>query len=111
MKESAYFGWENYSDEPTQSYKKFPTQEEWLTGFMGTTLDNCAYCLKPVGTLAINIADVGIYKGLQDDLVEFAESKGWKLMEILKLALSRMMGTRKKQTGTHKYKPIFSIQE
>ena len=52
-----YFSQEQYSDEETQSYIRFPTQDAWLTEFMGATLDNCAYCLKPNGTLAVNIAD------------------------------------------------------
>jgi hypothetical protein len=48
-----YFAQEMYSDEETQSYKRFPSKNEWLDQFMGTTLDNCAYCLKPGGSLPI----------------------------------------------------------
>ena len=35
-----YFNCEKYSDEPTQSYKRFPSQNEWLNGFMHQTLAN-----------------------------------------------------------------------
>ena len=38
---------ERYSDEPTQSYLKSPTNEAWLNGFMKQTLDNCRIGLKP----------------------------------------------------------------
>ena len=94
-----YFGQEEYSDEPTQSYIQFPTPDAWLNGFMRMTLDNCAYALKPGGILAINIADVSDYPGnLEDDFVALAESQGWKLLETLKLALSSMTGnTRYRQ--------------
>jgi hypothetical protein len=94
-----YFGQEEYSDEPTQSYIQFPTPGAWLNGFMRRTLDNCAYALKPGGILAINIADVSDYPGnLKDDFVALAESQGWKLLETLKLALSSMTGnTRYRQ--------------
>jgi hypothetical protein len=54
-------GHEKYSDEPTQSYKKFPTRHEWLHGFIGATLRNCAHGLKRSGILAINIASVAAY--------------------------------------------------
>jgi hypothetical protein len=88
-----YFGQEEYSDESTQSYIQFPTPDAWLNGFMRMTLDNCAYCLKPDGTLAINIADVSDYPGnLEDDFVALAESHGWKRVKTLKLALSSMTG-------------------
>lgn len=111
-----YFGQEEYSDESTQSYIQFPTPDAWLNGFMRLTLDNCAYCLKPDGTLAINIADVSDYPGnLEHDFVVLAESRGWKRVKTLKLALSSMTGnTRYRQcracqrlTGNkHGLKPV-----
>jgi DNA methylase len=103
-----YFGQEEYSEEPSQSYIQFTTPDAWLNGFMGMTLDNCAYCLKPGGTLAINIADVSDYPGnLANDFLALAENRGWRLVKAMKLALSVMPGTRHKQKGTHKYEPIF----
>lgn len=102
-----YFDCEKYADEDTQSYKKFPTAGAWLIDFMGQTLDNCAYALKPGGTLAINIADVNTFGGMQDQFLHFTQYKGWKFVEEMKLSLSRMMGTRGKHTGTHKYEPIY----
>lgn len=107
-----YFGQEEYSREPSQSYIQFPTPDAWLNGFMRMTLDNCAYCLKPDGTLAINIADVRDYSGnLEDDFVALAESRGWTLVKKMKLALSVMPGTHHKQKGTHKYEPIFIFRK
>jgi hypothetical protein len=107
-----YFGQEEYSEEPTQSYIKFSTPDAWLNGFMRLTLDNCAYALKPAGKLAINIAAVSDYPGnLEDDFVALAGSRGWKLVKTLKLALSVMPGTRGKQKGKHKYEPIFVFRK
>ena len=101
-----YFSTERYSDEPTQSYIKFPDREAWLTGFMGTTLDNCEWCLKPGGLLAVNIAAVKGYPELARDFVALAESKGWRLVETLRLALSAMPGAKHKH-DKFKYEPIF----
>jgi len=107
-----YFGQEEYSDEPTQSYIQFPTPDAWLNGFMRLTLDNCAYALKPGGIMAINIAAVSDYPGnLEYDFVALAGSRGWKLVKTLKLALSVMPGTRGKQKGKHKYEPIFVFKK
>jgi hypothetical protein len=59
-----YFGWEKNSEEPTQSYVKFPTQKQWLHGFTGQTLRNCARGLKRNGILAINIASAAAFSDL-----------------------------------------------
>jgi hypothetical protein len=106
-----YFVQERYSDDPTQSWRSYPDQESWLNGFMGATLDNCAYCLKPGGVLAINIANVSSYKGsLEDDFVALAKSKGFKHVETLTLLLSAMPGTKHKYDG-HKPEPIFVFKK
>jgi hypothetical protein len=89
-----YFSQEQYSDEETQSYKRFPGKDEWLDQFMGTTLDNCAYCLKPGGILAVNIADVPTFPDLEKAFLALAESKGWTRTETLYIELSPMWGTR-----------------
>jgi hypothetical protein len=106
-----FFAQERYSDDPTQSWKKYPDQESWLNGFMGPTLDNCAYCLKPDGILAINIANVSSYKGsLEEDFVALAKSKGLTDVEPLTLLLSAMPGAKQKY-GKHKSEPIFVFRK
>jgi hypothetical protein len=102
-----YFLQEHYSDDPTQSWKKYPNQESWLNDFMGATLDNCAYCLKVGGILAINIANVSSYRGsLQDDFMALATYRGFTHTETLELQLSAMPGAKHKYTK-HKTEPIF----
>lgn len=101
-----YFAQEIYSDEETQSCKRFPKKEDWLDGFLGATLDNCAYCLKPEGILAVNIANVSTFPDLEQAFMGLAISRGWTLIETLQLALSPMWGTRKPGQQWN-YEPIF----
>ena len=102
---------ERYSDDPAQSWKMYPDQESWLSRFMGATLDNCAYCLKPGGVLAINIASVSSYKGsLEDDFLVLANRKGFAYVETLQLELSAMPGAKQKH-GKHKLEPIFVFKK
>jgi DNA methylase len=89
-----YYDKEKYSTEPTQSYLKFPTRESWLEGFIGATLDNIAFALKPEGVLAVNIADVPTFPDLEKAFLALAESKGWTRTETLHIELSPMWGTR-----------------
>lgn len=106
-----YFSCEKYSHEETQSWVKYKTTNAWLEDFIGQTLDNCEYALTPDGILAVNIADVDSYDGMCDQFLRFAELKGWQYIRTMKLSLSRMMGTRSKQTGTHKYEPIYVFRK
>jgi hypothetical protein len=102
-----YFDLEKYSDEPTQSYKKFNTKEAWVEGFLRPTFNNCHYGLKSDGVMLINIADP---KGkqninLESETVRVAEECGFRLVKTLKLALSNVNLRRK--DVKFKYEPIF----
>jgi hypothetical protein len=102
---------EKYSDEPTQSYIKFPTREEWLHGFIGATLRNCRIGLKPEGKLIMNIAGVKSYPNLHIDFLALAKASGWVLEDTLHLRLSMGPGTRRGSTETHKLEPIYVFRK
>ncbi len=106
-----YFGWEQYSEEPAQSHKKFATQHDWLHGFIGATLRNCAHGLKRSGVLAINIASVAAYPNLATVFLRFAEDNGWRLVETLKLQLSKMVGLKHIGSSAFKTEPIFLFRK
>jgi len=107
----SYFGWEQYSNEPTQSHIKFPTQHEWLHGFIGATLRNCARGLKRNGVLAINIASVSAYPSLAKVFLKYAEDNGWRLVETLQLQLSKMVGLKHIGRSPFKAEPIFVFRK
>jgi hypothetical protein len=104
-----YFSQEKYSDEETQSYLRFRNPEAWLNGFMGATLDNCKFCLKPNGILAVNIAKVPAFPDLEQAFMGLATSRGWRHIETLNVAFAPMWGTRK-PGQKWKYEPLFVFQ-
>ena len=83
-----YFDCEKYSDEETQSYKKFPNEDDWIRGFMGKTLESCHYGLKPEGLLMLNIANVATHPDLCRDVLEEAHNKGFELIDTFQYLLS-----------------------
>lgn len=95
-----YFDTEKYSNEETQSYKKYPQYNDWLHEFVGKTIDNCKIGLKPGGILAYNVANTKKCPNLVQDIKELLISKGLKYDCELKLALSSIMA------AGHKYEPI-----
>jgi hypothetical protein len=96
-----YFNTEMYSDEDTQSYKKYATAAEWNEGFLRKTIQNCRACLKPSGYMIINIANVKSHGTLEADTVSIAEAEGFVLDHTLRLRLSSMT------KGGFKHEPIF----
>ena len=58
-----------------QSYKKYPTKEEWLNGFLRTTFENCFYGLKKGKYMAINIANVKSFPNLEKETIKIDYNK------------------------------------
>ena len=100
-----YFDTEKYSDEKTQSYKKFPTQDEWVDGFLKKTIENCYHGLKDGGYMLYNIANTPKYKFIEEQTQNISKSIGFIQEESIKLTLSSVMG------AGHKYEPIFVFRK
>ena len=93
-----YFDWEKYSDEPTQSYIKYPTREEWLNGFLADTIDNCDYALKVGGTLILNVANTKRIKNFEEETLRLAKMFHFKHRDTWRLQLSSQMNSMKKES-------------
>jgi hypothetical protein len=57
-----YFDLEVYSDEETQSIKKFPSWDKWLEGFLDPVIRECLRCLKAGGISAWSVKNIGARK-------------------------------------------------
>jgi len=91
-----YFDTERYSDEPTQSYKKYPSEELWINGFLTKTIQNCHYGLKPNGYMILNIANTRQHANIETRTVEISEETGFELVDTLYLVLSSVAGKGEK---------------
>lgn len=90
-----YFNREAYSEDSTQSYKKFSSYESWRDGFLRPTLTTCVEVLRNNRYLLWNIADLlikGEYLPLEKDSRDILESLGMKYMYTMKMALEPMPG-------------------
>ena len=100
-----YFDTEKYSDEPTQSYIKYPTQDEWVDGFLRKTIENCYNGLKEGGYMLYNIANTPKYKFIEEQTVKISKELGFAQEDTLQLTLSSVMG------AGYKYEPIFVFKK
>jgi hypothetical protein len=104
-----YFDCEKYSDEPTQSYIKFPEKQQWLEGFLTQTFKNCYHGLKADGRMIINIANVRSYKDIEEDTIIAAYAVGFVIEDVWKLALSNP--NMRNKTAKFKYEPVYIFKK
>ena len=104
-----YFDTEKYSDDEGQSYIKYPSQKDWLEGFLLRTFENVHLGLKDDKYMVINIANVKSYHNLEEDTVKVAESAGFKLKSVDRLLLSN--STFKKGKSAYKSEPLFIFKK
>ena len=62
-----YFDTEKYRLESTQSFIKFPTENEWVNGFLKKTIQNCYIGLKNNRYMLINIANTPKYNFIEKE--------------------------------------------
>ena len=123
-----YFNREAYSEDESQSYKKFSTFPEWSEGFLQPTIETAAEWLAPGGYLLWNVADIkqgNDYLPLEAHSVKYATQAGLRQIEMHRLLLASMSGANRISTsgqGTArnttvvkgrvmKYEPIFVFQK
>ena len=104
-----YFNTEKYSEEQTQSWKRYTTKEQWLNNFLKKTFQNCYYGLKDDCYMLINIANVSSYPQLQKDTVRIANEVGFELQKTYKYALSGLI--KRQQGQKYKYQPMFLFKK
>ena len=99
-----YFDLEKYSDEPTQSYLRYPQYEEWVKGFLQPLIEKSYAYLKKGKYFAINVHGEKLIK----EIKQLCEARGFILEDTLHMRLSRMPGRGINKTKTKfKTEPIF----
>jgi hypothetical protein len=108
-----YFAKEAYSNDPEQSYKKFPSYDGWRDGFLRPTLATAVEWLKPGGFLLWNIADAKFGNDmlpLEQDSCTILEELGMKKVRTEKMALAQMPGgNRLDENGRPKAKNFCKV--
>jgi hypothetical protein len=110
-----YFNTEKYAREETQSFLAYPYQDTWSNNFLGGTFRNCSKILTPKGRVAINIANVKTFMGLEKETIRQAEKNGFKLFDTYFLLYTMMpgKGEKNRQRGKTKKRsePIFIFEK
>lgn len=98
-----YFSKEAYSEDNTQSYKRFSRYDSWRDGFLYETLRTAHDWLRVGGYILWNVADAtfgGERLPIEADSCKIMSDLGMKHVETLKMSLSQMPGGNRVDTIT-----------
>lgn len=104
-----YFNIERYTDQDTQSWKRYSTSDDWVDGFLLKTLANILPSVKRGGYVAINIADIysNGYVAICNPMNDFLASQGLTYLgamglQMMKRPNTSVTGRRKTQALVEK---------
>lgn len=102
-----YFNLEQYSNEESQCYVKYPTLDEWFDGYVQPTIENIYNMLKDDCYYAVNIADFNVGKErveFVDKWIELSVAQGFEHVETIGQKLQTRRGVGHKENGVDKDK-------
>jgi hypothetical protein len=114
-----YFDRERYSNDETQSFKKFNNYDSWRDGFLRPTLTTAFEYLRNDRYILWNIADIKVGKDkffpLEQDSIDILTELGCEYKGKIKMTMSPMTGvdlsgvknSMKIGDMVYKYEPIF----
>jgi len=105
-----YFAKEKYSDEDTQSWKRYPTFNDWVDGFLKRSFKIVYKKLKRNSYMIINIANVkigGKEYDLENATVQCALDAGFEYLQRKEMMMSSAPGTGRR----YKTEPVFVFKK
>ncbi|HVL69284.1 MAG TPA: hypothetical protein VM364_18650 [Vicinamibacterales bacterium] len=107
-----YFTKEHYSEDDTQSWKRYPTPDAWRGGFLRPMLSLQFEALRPGSISVINVDDVRIRSSeyaVSEWTTEIAREVGFELIDIDHLTLPQTYWS--KRGGHDPSEPIFIFRK
>jgi len=104
-----YFNIEQYSNEVSQSFKKYSNYQDWLNKFLFIIVNESYRILKNSGKLILNVKNLPDQK-IADDLCNYCEEK-WILEKTYQMRLSNSEFHRKEGEKAFHLEPIFVFKK
>ena len=105
-----YFTLERYSDEDTQSWKRYPQMSAWLERFLFPTLSKCWDVLSDGGRILVNIADAytnGKREEICLPMLRYMESLGATYEGVIGYEMGARPGKNMENIGKTFCEPIW----
>ena len=111
-----YFNLEQYCEEDTQCYIKYPNIKDWLDGYVKNTIINLYKALKPNAYYAVNIADFKVGSEqvkFVDEWIKLSEENGFKYIKAIpvKMGKARPNNSSERNVYVPKDEAIYLFQK
>lgn len=100
-----YFDAERYSNEPTQSYVRYPTLDAWYERFLSPCIVGSYRDLRPQGHLVLNVNP-----DMMERTTQYALGAGFQHVRTWQMVLSRHQ-YNKKHNGLYRYEPVLVFRK
>jgi len=84
-----YYDWERYSRDRSQSYRRYRSYAEWLTGFLEPVISSSYSIMEPGGRLVLNVSN-GQRLPTPDVVERIARRAGFRVEDRFALLLARV---------------------
>ena len=109
-----YFNLEQYTEEETQCYVKYPTLEDWFEGYVRPTIQNIYGMLKHDRYYAVNIADFNV-NGTRVEFVEkwieISKEEGFEYVNNISMRVQARRGNGHDKVANEKREGIFVFKK
>lgn len=105
-----YFNLEQYTEEDSQCYVKYPTLESWFEGYVRPTIKNIYSMLKYDRYYAVNIADFnvnGTRVEFVDKWIEISKEEGFEYVNNISMRVQARRGNGHDKVKNEKREGIF----
>ena len=105
-----YFNLEQYTEEDSQCYVKYPTLESWFEGYVRPTIKNIYSMLKYDRYYAVNIADFnvnGVRVEFVDKWIEISKEEGFEYVNNISMREQARRGNGHDKVKNEKREGIF----
>lgn len=106
-----YFNREKYSDEPTQSYRRYPSYGEWKQKFLKVVLGESFRLLEKRGYLLLNVANTGNFTIASDSELICRRYFGRPLRVLHMLMTSTPADRAQQSRSTYRWEPVYVFRK
>jgi hypothetical protein len=96
-----YYDWERYSRQPTQSYIRYRSYDDWVRGFLAPVIDQSYRTLDNAGRFVLNVSN-GQRLPTPVDVEHLAKKAGFAVVERVPLLLARVPYLHPRGNGPYK---------
>jgi len=103
-----YFHREKYGEEPEQSFRRYPSLQEWYQGFLAPVIKQSARLLRRDGFLVLNVNEGT--EGIATVVREMAR-KDFRIETEWRMRLAKLPYKRSSSAEAYKWEPVIALQK